>query len=56
MSRNVAPVIAAEVLLERGVREDTVFAYLASMWRLNDVDGRATRFRRTSFTLRALHS
>jgi hypothetical protein len=41
MSRDVAPVIAAEVLLARGVREDMVFAYLASMWRLNDVDGRA---------------
>ena len=41
MGRDVAPVIAAEVLLARGVREDIVFAYLASMWRLNDVDGRA---------------
>jgi hypothetical protein len=41
VGRDVAPVIAAEVLLARGVREDMVFAYLASMWRLNDVDGRA---------------
>jgi hypothetical protein len=41
MGRDVAPVIAARVLLARGVGDDRVFAHLAKTWRLNDVDLRA---------------
>jgi hypothetical protein len=41
MGRDVAPVIAARVLLARGVGDDRVFNHLAQTWRLNDVDLRA---------------
>jgi hypothetical protein len=41
MGRDVAPVIAARVLLARGVGDDRVLAHLAQTWRLNDVDLRA---------------
>jgi hypothetical protein len=36
MPRDVAPVIAAEALLHRGLRDDVVMSYLARTWPLDD--------------------
>jgi hypothetical protein len=38
MGRDVAPVVAAEVLLRHGLAEDVVAAYIARTWPLDDAD------------------
>jgi hypothetical protein len=40
MPRDVAPVIAAEALLHRGLRDDVVMSYLARTWPLDDCECR----------------
>ncbi len=41
MSRDVAPLIAAEALLHHGLSDDAVIGYLARTWPLDDLDCRA---------------
>jgi hypothetical protein len=41
MSRNVAPLIAAEALLHHGLSDDAVVGYLARTWPLDALDCRA---------------
>jgi hypothetical protein len=41
MSRNVAPVIAAEALLHHGLSDDAIIGYIARTWPLDDHDCRA---------------
>ena len=41
MSRNVAPLIAAEALLHHGLSDDAVAGYLARTWPLDALDCRA---------------
>jgi len=41
MSRNIAPVIAAEALLHHGLSDEAVAAYLARTWPLEAVDCRS---------------
>ncbi len=38
MKRDAAPVVAAEVLLRRGLGDAAVAAYIARTWPLNDDD------------------
>lgn len=38
MSRDVTPVVAAQVLLRHGMADDVVAGYLARSWRLDDLD------------------
>jgi hypothetical protein len=41
MSRDVAPVVAAEALLHHGLSDDAVIGYIARTWPLDDLDCRA---------------
>jgi len=41
MSRNVAPLIAAEALLHHGLSDDAVVGYLVRTWPLDALDCRA---------------
>jgi hypothetical protein len=41
MSRNVAPVIAAEALLHHGLSDDAIVGYIARTWPLDEHDCRA---------------
>ena len=41
MSRDVAPLIAAETLLHHGLSDDAIVGYLARTWPLDDLDCRA---------------
>jgi hypothetical protein len=41
MRRDVAPVVAAEVLLRHGFDDDSIASYLARTWPLDDNDCRA---------------
>jgi len=41
MGRDVAPVVAAEVLLRHGMAEDVVAAYVARTWPLDELECRA---------------
>ena len=38
LRRDAAPVVAAEVLLRRGLADDAVVSYLARTWPLDDAD------------------
>lgn len=41
MSRDLSPVIAAQVMLAHGIGDDIVSAHVAFMWPLNAVDAGA---------------
>jgi hypothetical protein len=41
MNRDVAPVIAAQALIGRGMRDNDVLAYVQRTWRLDSLDARA---------------
>jgi len=41
MGQDVAPVVAAEVLLRHGMTEDVVAAYVARTWPLDEAECRA---------------
>ena len=41
MSRDVAPLVAAEALLHHGLSDDAVIGYIARTWPLDDLDCRA---------------
>jgi hypothetical protein len=41
MTRDVAPVVAAEVLLRHGFDDDSIAVYLARTWPLDENDCRA---------------
>jgi hypothetical protein len=41
MRRDVAPVLAAEALLHRGLSDDTIAGYIARTWPLDERDCRA---------------
>ena len=40
MTRNFAPVVAAEVLLRHGLSDQKVLAFVASTWDLDQTDAR----------------
>ena len=41
MSRDLAPVFAAQALLAHGISDDAALGYLVRIWRLDPVDARA---------------